>query len=75
MKTLPNAFEKPTRSQRAAVCLLLAPLLLSVIGATKNALPTGFGWAASQDELLALAGFAGVVISASVLLFDFVWQD
>lgn len=54
---------------------LLAPLLLSVIGATKNALPTGFGWTASQDELLALAGFAGVVISASVLLFDFVWQD
>jgi heme exporter protein B len=54
---------------------LLVPLLLSVIGATRNALPAGGGWPASTDELLTLVGFAGVVISTSVLLFDYVWND
>ncbi len=54
---------------------LLIPLLLSVVGATRHALPGGLGWAASADALLALTGFAGVVITASVLLFDFVWND
>jgi len=54
---------------------LLFPLLLSVIGSTRSALPNGLGWLAATDELLALTGFAGVVISASVLLFDYVWQD
>jgi hypothetical protein len=46
-----------------------------VINATHNALPAGDGWAASRDALLALVGFAGVVITASVLLFDYVWND
>ncbi len=54
---------------------LLVPLLLSVVSATRNALPTGAGWPASTDELLTLLGFAGVVITASVLLFDYVWND
>lgn len=54
---------------------LLIPLLLSVISATRHALPNGLGWAASGDELLTLTGFAGVVITASVLLFDYVWND
>ena len=54
---------------------LLAPLLLSVVSATRSALPNGLGWSVSGDELLALAGFAGVVITASVLLFDYVWND
>ena len=54
---------------------LLVPLLLSVVSATRNALPTGDGWAASSDELMTLVGFAGVVITASVLLFDYVWND
>ncbi len=54
---------------------LLIPLLLSVVGATRHALPNGLGWAASGDELMALTGFAGVVITASVLLFDYVWND
>jgi len=54
---------------------LLAPLLLSVIGSTREALLGGAGWLAASDELLALTGFAGTVITASVLLFDYVWND
>ena len=54
---------------------LLVPLLLSVVSATRNALPSGGGWLASSDDLLTLIGFAGVVITASVLLFDYVWND
>ncbi len=54
---------------------LLVPLLLSVVSATRAALPGGAGWAGAQDELLTLVGFAGVVITASVLLFDYVWND
>ena len=54
---------------------LLVPLLLSVVSATRAALPGGDGWAGVQDELLTLVGFAGVVITASVLLFDYVWND
>jgi len=54
---------------------LLVPLLLSVVGATRHALPNGLGWPASTDELTTLSGFAGVVVTASVLLFDYVWND
>jgi len=38
-------------------------------------LPDGQGWSAVGDELLTLVGFAGVVISASIILFDYVWYD
>lgn len=54
---------------------LLIPLLLSVVSATRSALPNGLGWAAASDEMLTLVGFAGVVITASVLLFEYVWND
>ena len=58
---------------------LLIPLLLSVIQATHNSFSGGVpgtdGWTASLNALLALVGFAGVVITASVLLFDYVWND
>lgn len=54
---------------------LLIPLLLSAISATRHALPDGQGWNGATDELLALTGFAGTVITASVLLFDYVWND
>lgn len=54
---------------------LLIPLLLSVVSATRNALRVGVGWGGSTDELLTLVGFAGVVITASVLLFDYVWNE
>ena len=54
---------------------LLIPLLLSVVSATRSALSGGLGWTVASDELSTLVGFAGVVITASVLLFDYVWND
>ncbi len=54
---------------------LLVPLLISVVAATRHALEGGFGWGASGEALTTLAAFAGVVITAAVLLFDFVWND
>lgn len=54
---------------------LLIPLLLSVVSATRSALTGGLGWAAASDELMTLIGFAGVVITASSLLFEYVWND
>jgi len=53
---------------------LLVPLLVSVVSATRKAI-LGAGWAAAQDELLTLTGFAGATISAAFLLFDYVWRD
>lgn len=53
---------------------LLVPLLLSVVSATRTAL-VGESWNAAGPELLTLVGFAGVVITAAVLLFDYIWQD
>jgi heme exporter protein B len=53
---------------------LLAPLLLSVVSASRKAI-LGAGWTAVESEMLTLVGFAGVTISASVLLFDYVWND
>jgi len=54
---------------------LLIPLLLSVVRATQNGLANGAGWDGSVDHLVTLVAFAGVVITASVLLFDHVWND
>ncbi|QXD14151.1 heme exporter protein CcmB [Rhodocaloribacter litoris] len=54
---------------------LLVPLLLSVVSATRAALPGGNGWREAGDELTTLFGFAGVVITVSVLLFDHVWNE
>lgn len=54
---------------------LLVPLLMSVVTASRHALSGGLGWAAAADELTTLVSFGGVVITASVLLFDYVWND
>lgn len=54
---------------------VLVPLLLSVVTATRHALAGGRGWPAATDELTTLFAFGGVVITASVLLFDHVWND
>lgn len=53
---------------------ILVPLLLSVIGGTTEALEGG----AISDvftEVSTLIGYAGMVITASVLLFDYLWRD
>ncbi|MEM8486757.1 MAG: heme exporter protein CcmB [Bacteroidota bacterium] len=54
---------------------LLIPLLVSVVHATRSALIEHLGWDAAINDLMVLTGFAGVTITASVLLFDYVWND
>lgn len=54
--------------------MLLVPLLSAVNG-TRAALDTRFGWDAASLDLMSLASFSGLVITASVLLFDYVWKD
>lgn len=53
---------------------LLFPLLLPAVAATKSAL-LDVSWRMIQDELVTLLSFAGTVITASVLLFEYVWND
>lgn len=53
---------------------VLVPLLLASVGATRAAI-TGEGWASASDEVLTLAGYAGVAVTAAILLFDYVWHD
>ena len=54
---------------------LLLPLLISVVHATQTALNENSSWTAASEDLKVLIGFAGVTITASVLLFDYVWND
>lgn len=54
---------------------VLVPLLMSVVTASRHALEGGNGWNAAADELTTLFAFGGVIITASVLLFDYVWND
>lgn len=54
---------------------LLIPLLVSVVHATQSALIEHLGWDAAINDLMVLIGYAGVTITASVLLFDYVWKD
>jgi len=54
---------------------LLVPLLLSVVRASRSALEGGLGFAGAQDDLQVIVLFSGVVITAAVLLFEFVWTD
>ncbi len=54
---------------------LLVPLLISVVHASQSALQETLGWNAAMNDIMVLVGFAGVTITASVLLFDFVWND
>lgn len=53
---------------------ILVPLLLTVVSLTRSALLGGI-WNTAAQELLSLTGYAGVVITGSLLLFDYVWED
>ena len=53
---------------------LLVPLLFSGVALTGLALE-GATWAEAAQDLWALVGFAGLMITASALLFEFVWRD
>jgi heme exporter protein B len=54
---------------------MLAPLLLSVVRASRHALEGGLGWSASGNDIVTLVAFAGVVITAAFMLFEYVWTD
>lgn len=78
--TLLSAIMARTRGGGAALLPvllfpLLVPLLLSGVRLTRDALEGGRGWMAADDPLMTLVAYAVVVISASVLLFDYVWED
>ena len=54
---------------------MLIPLLLSVVRGASQALEGGLSWSGAEIELTTMAAFAGVVLSASFLLFEYVWTD
>lgn len=53
---------------------ILLPVLVSGISATKKAALQG-GFKEASGELQALFAFSVVIITASILLFDFVWNE
>jgi heme exporter protein B len=55
---------------------ILLPLLIGVInGTTKAMTPKGGGWAAATSDLQLLVSYAVVMITASLLLFEYVWEE
>jgi heme exporter protein B len=54
---------------------ILMPLLLSVVHAMIEALDPASGWTNVGNDVATLVAYAGTVVTASVLLFDFVWKD
>ena len=54
---------------------ILIPLLFSAVQLTRRAFEPNPTWAAAQTDLLALIGYGGLMITASLLLFDYVWRD
>lgn len=57
---------------------LMVPLLLSAVRATQTALaapPAVGAWSVALDDIVSLFAYSGAVITASVLLFDYVWND
>ena len=53
---------------------LLIPLLLSAVEATNISFTSG-GWDVAAGSLVTMVSFSGVVIAASLLLFDYVWES
>lgn len=53
---------------------VLVPLLLSVVNGTRSAIE-GAGLESVASEVFTLIGYAGVLITASTLLFDYIWKD
>jgi heme exporter protein B len=57
---------------------VLVPLLFSAVRATRLAFEpgaAGAAWIEAQADLTALVGYAGLAVTASFLLFDYVWRD
>ncbi len=55
---------------------VIVPVLIPSVTLTQLAAGTAEGaWAAARGDLVLLAAYAGLLISASALLFDYVWRD
>lgn len=55
---------------------VLVPLLFSGVALTRLAFTPGSNpWPDATQDLLSLVGYAGLMITASVLLFDYVWRE
>ncbi|MCY4170100.1 MAG: heme exporter protein CcmB [Bacteroidetes bacterium] len=58
---------------------LLIPLLLSAVEVTQISITVQpsveRAWSAATGSLITMGSFSGVVIAASVLLFDYVWEE
>ncbi len=57
---------------------LLVPLFLAGVHGAKAALGVGNaagGWAAGVGDLQVLFSYAVIAVTASLMLFDFVWTD
>jgi len=53
---------------------ILIPVLIAGVGTTRKALALA-GLGAAGTELQLLVSYAGVMLTLSILLFDFVWQE
>lgn len=53
---------------------LLFPLIMILVQATKASLTEGFS-TETWNHVLALVGYAGVTISAGIVLFDYIWEE
>ena len=53
---------------------LLVPLCLLLVSTTKGALVLG-QLKGIWNDIVALIGFAGVTISAAIILFEYIWED
>jgi heme exporter protein B len=77
--TLLSAIVSKTRGGAAVLPILLFPLLLPLLGAAVRATTMAFEgdplWSLARNHLITLVAFAGVTITASLLLFDQVWND
>ena len=55
---------------------MLVPILLPAVGLTRLASGAASGaWAKAVPDLTLMASYAGLLVTASFLLFDFVWRD
>ena len=55
---------------------VVVPVLIPAVSMTEIASGAAAGaWAAARPDIVLLAAYAGLLVSASFLLFDYVWRD
>ena len=55
---------------------VVVPVLIPAVSMTELASGAAAGaWAAARPDIVLLAAYAGLLVSASFLLFDYVWRD